>query len=111
MMKRWWRCVVRHTEIPDSIEAEWVEEMCLDISPEECIEGFNNSLRPGEKLRTLIAAIPINKDSVKPHIWGKCSLVTEVGVYDHYRCKHCGAFGKRYGLSDTIIPDKKGGCR
>jgi len=66
-------------------------------------------LKPGEKARQLIAAIPINKN--KSHTWAKYSLVTEKGGYDRYRCSVCGAFGKRHGLSSFVIPDKKGQCK
>lgn len=110
-MKQWWRLVVQFKKNPIDPDLEWLEESCLDITPEECLQNFNNSLRPGEQTRQLIAAFPIKKDIPKEHEWEKYSLVTEIGGYDRYRCKKCGMFGKRYGLSDFIIPDKKGPCK
>lgn len=102
---------MRNTDEEDTVENEWEEEMCLDCDPQLMIDHFNATRNATELERIIVAAIPIIKDAPKPHTWKKHSLVTEAGGYDRYRCKVCGAFGKRHGLSDFITPDKKGGCR
>lgn len=65
-MKRWWRCIVRHKDEEDTIENEWVEEMCLDCDPQLVIDNFNATRDATELERVLIAAIPITKDEPKP---------------------------------------------
>lgn len=44
----------------------------------------------------------------KPHHFVKVNLTTlqdKDGMYDLYKCKHCGLQGKRYGLSESILVD------
>ena len=107
-----WRLIVQYKNDTINPDLEWMEECFLNVTPEECIEKFNCGLRPGEKARQLIAAIPINKNkSYKPHSWKKQSLVTERCGYDRYRCRECGVFGKRHGLNSFVVPDKKGPCK
>lgn len=44
------------------------------------------------------------------HDWKKINLVTiskRGRLYDAYRCKRCGITGKRFGLDDIVVRDKK----
>ena len=76
---------------------------------EETIANFNKTLRPGEKARRLIG-VKIIGESVRQHQWHKTNLVTisKGGqMYDAYRCDHCGATGKRFGLDEHVTRDAK----
>ena len=107
--KKYWRLVVNYKNAK-SDEEDWLEDSWLDRTPEEVIENFNSTLRPGERARVLVAAIPL-KAKNKSHSWRKVSLVTEMrkgeGFYDRYKCEACGVTGKRYGLEDLIVLDAK----
>lgn len=74
----------------------------------ETIANFNRTLRTGEKARRVILTevAESDKKAELKHDWRKASLVTERGGYDRYKCERCGAKGKRYGLSEGIVPDK-----
>lgn len=102
-MKKMWKCFVKYRDTGPNGE-DWEEILCLEETPEQCIEHFNETLRPWERPRELVAALPMK---AKCHSWEKFSLVTEAGGYDIYKCKICGAMGKRYGLQQIVIPDKK----
>ena len=44
----------------------------------------------------------------EPHDFEKVNFVTlqdKNGLYDLYKCKHCGLQGKRYGFSNNILVD------
>lgn len=71
------------------------------------IKRFNNTLRPKEHPREVISVRPTDKKINRQHKWEKISLVTEKGMYDRYRCSHCGATGIRYGLAQFVTPDRK----
>ena len=93
----------------------WIEEYdvdCLDAKEygENLIEGFNDMLRPGEKLRKLLEVIVVNKESIEYHDWHKTNLVTIIKngmCYDTQRCSRCLITGKRYGLSGAVKRDTK----
>ncbi len=76
----------------------------------DMIAQFNNSLRPGETRRDLLLVrtkfTSVSNEGLK-HLWEKWGAVTQQGGFDTYKCKICGATGKRFGLSDSIIIDKK----
>lgn len=43
------------------------------------------------------------------HEWEKTNLVTKKdkkGLYDHYKCKHCGIEGKSYSVGTIEVPDR-----
>jgi hypothetical protein len=72
------------------------------------LEAFNSSLRSGELPRRLVYTRILKiENPVYQHDWEKASLVTERGGYDRYRCNHCKATGKRYGLSPYVRIDKQ----
>lgn len=46
----------------------------------------------------------------REHDWSKNCLVTQEKkgmLFDLYKCKNCGATGKRFGLGEFIAPDRK----
>ncbi len=52
------------------------------------------------------------KKGKKEHQWEKQNLVTipsnkGVPMHDVYKCTACGATGKRFGVTETIVRDKK----
>ena len=72
------------------------------------IDFFNSTRFPSERERKLILVrTRLKGEGRLKHTWKKKSIVTEKGGYDIYTCINCGATGKRYGLSNSIIPDKK----
>jgi hypothetical protein len=88
---------------------DWWENISAD-APEgvqRAIDNFNSSLRPGESARRVLAVEA--GDGPIPHKWEKSNLVTVMkgGAHDTYRCAACGITGKRYGLSETVLRDKK----
>lgn len=106
-MNKHWRMVVGYKNGED--EDEWVEDSWLGIHPEQVIENFNKSLRPGERPRILIAAMELEERD-KPHDWAKTNLVTKMdktGQYDSYKCSICGVTGKRRSLGGYVTQDKK----
>jgi len=108
MSKKLYNMLVNYKDAKPG-EPHWWEENWLDCSPEEIIQEFNNTLLPNERARKLID-YEILEGENKPHTWRKTNLVTILrsGMqYDTYRCKECGATGKRFGLGGNIVLDKK----
>lgn len=73
----------------------------------DMIERYNQRRRDNEKKREVIKGRIIGAST--EHQWEKTNLVTikKAGrMYDTVRCKHCGATGKRYGVSGPV-PDRK----
>lgn len=71
----------------------------------ETIAKFNAGLRPHETPRRMIRAEMVGPSL--QHDGEKMNLVTledpeTGGFYDSYRCKRCGAMGKRWGLDPDI---------
>jgi hypothetical protein len=92
----------------------WEEEFkyLKSESPEEAVQyilkNFNSNRRPGEKERSLVEIIGTEEDL--DHDWEKDCLVIQSdrkGTYDKYKCRLCGAIGKRFGLASSIQPDSK----
>lgn len=91
-------------------------EISDEEDPEEYAQALinycNATLRPKESPRELVKVI-VSKEAVEgrqSHKWEKQNLVTirRGGKnYDVYRCSCCGITGKRYGLSENVIRDKK----
>jgi len=76
----------------------------------ETIASFNETLKPGERPRTLLKVEILDKDSVEKHTWRKASLVTEVnrqGHHDRMQCESCSITGKRYGLGGGVTIDSQ----
>lgn len=95
-------------EIYDKPEITTIEEAILWAK--RTIAMFNASLRPNEKMRTLLDVDQsFAKDCDSPHTWGKTSLVTQTAcglTFDAMRCKVCGITAKRYGLGlGSIVLD------
>lgn len=69
------------------------------------VAGFNSTLRPYEKARTLIGVRPADGiGNHSPHTWEKVSLVTESNrkkYYDRMRCTVCGITGKRFNFTEV----------
>lgn len=72
-----------------------------------CVARFNDTLRPGESARDIVAVIVTDgvreQDVAVAHVWRKTNLVTIIAgsrMYDTARCEVCGITGKRFGLSD-----------
>lgn len=106
------RAIITNT----TIDRAWGEE--YDIADNEnatsymtnIINNFNNTLRPGEKPRTLIATEEVSENGIQQHQYEKTNLVTiqgRNGMYDTCKCRICGVTGKRYGLGGTVIRDSK----
>lgn len=94
----------------------WDEELEVDNdsdpveSAQEIINSFNDSLHEGESPRTLVSVKIIDRRRRSKHNWEKNSPVTiQIGgcIYSEYKCKNCGVTGRVYGLSHTIVRDKK----
>lgn len=79
---------------------------------QKIVDKFNDYLQPWEKERRLVMVRNPNW-SIPPvleHDWHKTNLVSinKGGrIYDTYRCNNCGVTGKRFGLSQTVIYDRK----
>lgn len=76
------------------------------------IGHFNRTLRANEVEREVIGVKMGAGNAGLPHEWRKSNLVTQMGKdggmsFDTYKCEHCDATGKRFGLSDNISRDKK----
>jgi len=109
-MKKHWRLFCGNADAPNPELNHWSEDSWLDISPQECIDNFNRSLRPGERKRVLLFAWPLSDAKDKPHDWYKSKPVTIVkggDVYDEYTCSLCKAKGKRFNLNEYVTPDRK----
>ena len=99
---------------------EWDEAFCKRTDSarrwaEETIAEFNASLRPGEEPREIlrIEELPLEDERIPPlrHDFRKTNLVTVMnkrghGSHDAYRCRDCGATGKRFTLGGDVILDK-----
>lgn len=73
------------------------------------IENFNNTLRPHEHARRVVAVSFEDNNAVKAHEWHKTNLVTLFNgrsLYDALVCLVCGVTAKRHGL-DRIVLDPK----
>lgn len=80
------------------------EAWCRDL-----IEGFNETLRPGEFPREVVRVeVGVGNATLK-HDWMKTNLVTlhtkRDGYHDTYRCTACHGTGKRFGLA-AVTPDE-----
>jgi hypothetical protein len=97
-------------------DAPWIEDYNkTDIRTEKearewaeaTVENFNNTLRPGEKVRKLLDVTFEGNDAVAQHDWQKMNAITVVdprmGVYDIMECKVCFITAKRYGLTNLVI--------
>lgn len=91
----WWETYVEVTDNPLS----WGKET---------IAYYNNTLRPGEKRRTLLA-VELIEDELAPvnHAWEKQNLFTRYHIgsaraYDDMKCTRCGVRGKRFGLGENV---------
>lgn len=74
------------------------------------IQTFNETLKPNESVRELLAIVVDEIADEKPvlldHEWSKTNAVTveERGrMFDRMKCIRCGVTGKRYGLTNTSI--------
>ncbi len=77
---------------------------------QETVARFNETLRTGEKPRTVLEVEILDKDSVEKHTWRKLSLVTEVdrhGHHDRMQCENCSITGKRYGIGGGVTIDSR----
>lgn len=73
------------------------------------LENFNNTLRTGEKPRTLLSADLI-EEGARKHVWVKTNLVTISGrksLYDELKCEGCGVTARGYGVPWRIELDPK----
>ena len=94
----------------------WWEEYSENIEnaqlwAEKTILAFNNSLRPGETMRTLLAVEVDEVSGDEFHEWDKdikgMSVNFRGECVDLMRCKKCGITGKRFGLRPAVIIDSK----
>jgi hypothetical protein len=101
-------------------DTPWEEPMTENVQDDvtaeqranQIVNNFNRTLRPGELERELVKVEDTDKKSQVSsqnvrHIWKKKSLVTERGGFDKYECEACGATGKRHGLSESVVIDKR----
>jgi hypothetical protein len=79
----------------------------LDGWAHALIQRYNDTLRPGERARTLdrVEVETLNVPSAKrEHAWEKTNLTTieyRGRFYDTAKCTGCGVTGKRYGVSEV----------
>jgi len=105
-------------EVPS--DREWVEKLPIKVGSCErsavkaaiktTLREFNveEKVRYGEDApQRKLVAFRWKEVQDTDHDWEKASLVTEAGGYDRYRCVRCGAKGKRYGVEETVRPDRK----
>jgi hypothetical protein len=66
---------------------------------------FNNTLKPGESPRSLLAVELLDEDP-REHKWFKVTAMTQhrnIGlgsqIYDKMQCERCGVTGKRFNLN------------
>ena len=109
-MRKHWRLFCNYADAPNPELDHWSEDSWLAVTPQQIIDDFNNTLRPGERKRVLLFAWPLSDTKGKLHTWYKSKPVTIVKggqVYDEYTCSVCKAKGKRFGLSEVVTPDRK----
>lgn len=71
----------------------------------EVLERFNRHKHRNEA-RALVRILEIEPDPMPPHVWEKSNLITLTDgkrYYDQYRCRHCEAIGRRYGLGEIVL--------
>lgn len=94
----------------------WKEQYdCTDdpqVWAKKLIDNFNATLHSGEKPRELVDVVVLDdaSDLAGEHVWRKENLVTIVRgsrSYDKMRCEKCGITGKRFGLGQGVIRDRK----
>jgi len=72
------------------------------------IKRFNDTCVEGEKSRRLLCIRVLDEESFAEHTWEKTNLFTIMPeCYDTCKCKICGITGRRYGLSGSVVFDKK----
>ena len=78
---------------------------------EQLIEWFNETLRPGEQKRKLLAVELEGKSEPGQHDWYKTNMYTlldnRLGMYDAMICRACRITGKRFGLNEHVKVDSK----
>jgi len=75
----------------------------------EVMDHFNNTLKPGERIRKYAGIIKII-DRHREHEWEKTNLVTIAKrgrFYDTYKCRNCPATSKRFGIGGNFVKDRK----
>jgi hypothetical protein len=96
-------------------EAWWED---YDLVTDDCqkwaevtVANFNNTLKPFETPRELIAVEMITSGNEKFHDWSKLtsgmSVMFRGSVVDLMICKKCGITGKRRGINSSVIIDTK----
>jgi hypothetical protein len=75
------------------------------------VQSFNDTLRPGEKIRKYInARLDESAPDFPDHDFEKQNLVTifdpRRGMHDLLKCRNCPVFGRRYGLIGFQIDRK-----
>ncbi len=63
-MKQHWRLVCNYADALNPEDDFWTEDSWLEITPQQCIDNFNNTLRPGEKARVLITALLLDSHNI-----------------------------------------------
>ena len=100
------------TDGKDQWNEEFEDRNILDPKKymDEMLEGFNDGCRPGELHRRLISVVVLSESGLGTHDWEKTNLVTirgRTGTYDTARCRKCGVTGRRYGLGNAPLRDRK----
>lgn len=85
----------------DFNDSEVTDEQTAQAASRSIVTRFNETLRPGELQRTLLAVSIGDGGAHEAHRFSKTNLVTimERGrLYDALRCSRCGVTGKRFGV-------------
>ena len=80
-----------------------------NIYADRLIQGFNDTLRPREKARKVVAVEIVGESGPQNHDWTKTNLVTIMNgrdFYDTLLCERCFITAKRFGL-DRIVVDRQ----
>lgn len=103
-------------KVSDDISV-WEEELEKNITnprkyAEDMIKMFNNTLRPGEKPRTLLdVEILGDPENEELHNWQKRTDGMSVNfrgyTVDIMYCEKCHVTGKRFGMTTRVILDSK----
>lgn len=96
-------------------DTTWREQYDCSDDPQkwakELIDRFNATLQPMEKPRELVGVEVLDEAiGSGKHVWRKENLMTIVRgsrSYDKMRCEKCGITGKRFGLGQGVIRDRK----